>query len=117
MRTGKSEKDKIQWVCGRLEFIERLRKYILAQGLSSQSFDPGSRPEHGAGKLYPLISEASGHESVCLVTSLPRIQDASTPDILFLEYIKADPEHELGRALDLSSNLPEAFHHSEKHVK
>ncbi len=71
----------------KLAFIESLRKYIFEHGLSSQSFDPGIRPEHGPGKLYPLISAASVHGAVCLVTSLPRVQNTSALDTTFLDYL------------------------------
>ncbi len=71
----------------KIAFIETLRKYLFDHGASSQSFDPGIRPEHGPGKLYPLISEASGSGAVCLITSLPRIQNTSALDTSFLDYL------------------------------
>ncbi len=71
----------------KLAFIEKLRAYLFVQGVSSQSFDPRARLEHGAGNLYPRLTAACDDGSVCLLASLPSAPDSPALDSPFLDYL------------------------------
>ena len=51
--------------------LEKLRQTLNPRGIAPQTFDPGQRPEHGTGRLHPLLSAVAQTKSLALVTSLP----------------------------------------------
>lgn len=71
----------------KLRFIHRLKLTAKACNLSTRSFDPWHRAQHGPGKLYSLISSTSKDKILCLVNDLPRTDDNSRLDSTFLEYM------------------------------
>jgi tetratricopeptide (TPR) repeat protein len=68
-------------------FIGRLQKVLAAMDIDTQAYNPGERPEHGAGRLYPLLARNRGGKSVALITDLPRQPEGTGLDPFFLDYL------------------------------
>ena len=71
----------------KVDFLGKLRQALGACGITPQTFDPGQRPEHGAGRLYPLLAAVAATKSLALITGLPRLPSGTGPDPSFLEYL------------------------------
>ncbi len=71
----------------KLSFLAALRKALAAQEIYTQTFDPAHRPEHGVGRLYPLMAQSAGPRAVALIEGLLRNTDTNSLDTTFLEYL------------------------------
>lgn len=71
----------------KITFLNILRQTLRDAGLGSQTFDPTQRPEHGAGRLYPLLVATSATKTLALITGIPRHQELSDPSASFLDYL------------------------------
>jgi tetratricopeptide (TPR) repeat protein len=71
----------------KIAFLGKLRQALGTRGITPQTFDPGQRPEHGAGLLYPLLSAVAETQSLALITGFPRMPAGGDLDLSFLEYL------------------------------
>lgn len=71
----------------KLAFIKSLQLAVKDVGLTTQTFDPAQRAEHGTGLLYPLLASAAREKILALIAGLPRMPGQSILDSLFLEYL------------------------------
>jgi tetratricopeptide (TPR) repeat protein len=70
----------------KITFLKTLAKTLHKAGINTQTFDPVQRPDHGAGRLYPLLSAITGR-TLALIVGLPLGLDASEPARSFLDYL------------------------------
>jgi len=69
----------------KLDFLTAVRQRLQERGLQNRTLDPGRNPDHGTGKLYPLLA-ADGDEVIHLVADLARGEDGAF-DPAFLDYL------------------------------
>ena len=71
----------------KVAFLGKIRQILNKRGVTPQTFSPDQRPEHGAGRLYPLLEDVAKNGAVALVTDLPHLPDSAELDRSFLEYL------------------------------
>lgn len=69
----------------KLEVLAGLYRDLGERGISYEQLDPAHRPDQGTGRLYDSIA-ASSREGVAIVPAMPRREDATGLDPIFLGY-------------------------------
>ena len=71
----------------KIDLLDVLRQTLKQADIPTRTFDPAHNPEHGAGKLYPLLAKASAEGCLCLVSGLPLDENAIRADHDFMQYM------------------------------
>jgi hypothetical protein len=71
----------------KIAFLKTLAKTLNQAEITPQTFDPSQRPDHGAGRLYPLLATAAANRTLALIASIPLDVESSAPAASFLAYL------------------------------
>jgi len=83
----------------KISFIAALQQQLKNKGLGTRTLSPENRPEHGLGKLYPLLIRAAQEQCLALISGLPRAEKDFGPNLMFLDYINLQRDQILNHHL------------------